>query len=86
MTKRYNNAIKITEIARNSWIILAAASGIIYWAAKHDSSLKDITKNEARIATLESRTAVLESGIGQMQSKINDIKDDLTLIKSAVIK
>ncbi|MDR1027082.1 MAG: hypothetical protein LBL46_01560 [Rickettsiales bacterium] len=86
MTKKIQAAMHISEIARNTWVVVAAAAGIVYWAAKQDSSLKDITKNEARIAALENRTTTLESGIGQLQLKINDIKEDLTLIKSAVIK
>jgi len=35
---------------------------------------------------LENRTTVLETGIGQLQLKIDGIKEDLTLIKTAVIK
>jgi hypothetical protein len=29
---------------------------------------------------------VLESGLGKLQMKIDDIKEDLSLIKSAVLK
>jgi hypothetical protein len=74
------------DLLRNSWFLLAFAGGVIYWVAKQDSSLSDIKKNESRITSLENRATILESGIGQLQLKIDGIKEDLTLIKSAVIK
>lgn len=74
------------ETLRNSWFLLAAATGIIYWAAKQDSSLGDLEKHEGRIAAIEMRVSGLESGLVQLQSKIDAIKEDLTLIKSAVLK
>jgi hypothetical protein len=71
---------------RSAWFVLAAAAGIIYWAAKHDSSLGDIKDNRNRIGTLENRIVVLESGLDKLQMKIDGIKEDLTMIKKAVIK
>lgn len=76
----------IIDVLRSSWFLIAFVGGVIYWAAKQDSSLGDIKKSEERITSLENRTTILESGIGQLQLKIDGIKEDLTLIKSAVIK
>jgi hypothetical protein len=71
---------------RGWWFLALFIGGLIYWAAKQDSSLADIKKSESRIISLENRTTILESGIGQLQLKIDAIKEDLTLIKTAVIK
>lgn len=76
----------IIDILRDSWFLLAFIAGIIYWVARQDSSLTEIERQEQRITALENRTTVLESGIGQLQLKIDGIKEDVTLIKSAVIK
>lgn len=74
------------DILRDSWFLLAFIAGIIYWVARQDSSLSVIERQDQRITSLENRTTILESGIGQLQLKIDGIKEDVTLIKSAVIK
>lgn len=85
MTKQ-NAMNDILEILRNSWFLIAFVAGVIYWVARQDSSLSELERQEQRITTLENRTTILESGIGQLQLKIDGIKEDVTLIKSAVIK
>lgn len=85
MTKQ-NTMTDILEILRNSWFLIAFVAGVIYWVARQDSSLSELERQEQRITTLENRTTILESGIGQLQLKIDGIKEDVTLIKSAVIK
>lgn len=85
MTKQ-NTMNDILEILRNSWFLIAFVAGIIYWVARQDSSLSELERQEQRITSLENRTTILESGIGQLQLKIDGIKEDVTLIKSAVIK
>ncbi len=85
MTKQ-NTMNDILEILRNSWFLIAFIAGIIYWVARQDSSLSELERQEQRITSLENRTTILESGIGQLQLKIDGIKEDVTLIKSAVIK
>ena len=57
-----------------------------YWVARQDFSLDDLARANDRINALENRTTILETGIGQLQMKIDGIKEDVTLIKSAVIK
>ena len=74
------------DILRNSWFLIAFIAGVIYWVARQDSSLTEIQRADTRITALENRTTVLETGIGQIQIKIDDIKEDLNLIKGAVIK
>ena len=76
----------IIEILRDSWFLIAFVAGMVYWVARQDSSLTEIERSEQRITSLENRTTILESGIGQLQLKIDGIKEDVTLIKSAVIK
>mgnify|MGYP003307737652 CR=1 FL=1 len=85
MTKQ-NTMNDILDILRNSWFLLAFVAGVIYWVARQDSSLSELERQEQRITSLENRTTILESGIGQLQLKIDGIKEDVTLIKSAVIK
>ena len=80
------NVINFLDILRNSWFLLAFAFGVIYWVARQDSSLNELDRANNRITALENRTTILESGIGQLQLKIDGIKEDVTLIKSAVIK
>ena len=80
------NIMGMLDILRDSWFLLAFIGGIIYWVARQDSSLSEIERQDQRITALENRTTVLESGIGQLQLKIDGIKEDVTLIKSAVIK
>lgn len=85
MTKQ-NTMNDILEILRNSWFLIAFVAGGIYWVARQDSSLSELERQEQRITSLENRTTILESGIGQLQLKIDGIKEDVTMIKSAVIK
>lgn len=74
------------EFLRNSWFLIVFIGGLIYWVARQDLSVVELERVDTRITSLENRTTVLETGIGQIQIKIDDIKEDLTLIKSAVIK
>ena len=80
------NFMNILDILRHGWFLLAAAFGVVYWVARQDSSLAELARADSRITALENRTTILESGIGQLQLKIDGIKEDVTLIKSAVIK
>lgn len=74
------------DFLRNSWFLIVFIGGLIYWAARQDLSVAEIENIDARITSLENRTTILETGIGQIQIKIDDIKEDLNLIKGAVIK
>ena len=85
MTKQHN-IFNLLDILRDSWFLIAFVAGMIYWVARQDSSLSEIEHMEQRITALENRTTILESGIGQLQLKIDGIKEDVTMIKSAVIK
>lgn len=76
----------ILETLRSSWFLLAFIGGVIWWAAQQSSAINEIKKSDSRITSLENRTTILESGIGALQLKIDGIKEDLSLIKSAVIK
>lgn len=76
----------IIDLLRSSWFLIAFIAGVIYWAARQDSSLADIERAEHRITALENRTTILETGIGQIQTKIDGIQQDITIIKTAVIK
>jgi len=80
------NFTNILEMLRNSWFLLAFAFGVVYWVARQDSSLNELERADSRITALENRTTILETGLGQLQLKIDGIKEDITLIKSAVIK
>lgn len=80
------NIMNLIDILRDSWFLLAFVAGLIYWVARQDSYVSEIERQDQRIISLENRTTMLESGIGQLQLKIDGIKEDLTLIKSAVIK
>ena len=80
------NIKNILELLHEGWFVLAFVFGIVYWIARQDSSLEELARQEQRITSLENRTTILESGIGQLQLKIDGIKEDVTLIKSAVIK
>ena len=80
------NFNKILETLHNGWFLLVFAVGVVYWVARQDSSLTELERADTRITALENRTTILESGIGQLQLKIDGIKEDVTLIKSAVIK
>ena len=83
---KQTNIINFLDVLRDSWFLLAFGFGVIYWVARQDSSLNELERQDQRITALENRTTILESGIGQFQLKIDGIKEDVTLIKSAVIK
>ena len=83
---KQKNLINFLDILRDSWFLIAFVSGVIYWVARQDSSLSELERQNQRLTSLENRTTILESGIGQLQLKIDGIKEDVTLIKSAVIK
>lgn len=76
----------IIDTLRDSWFLIAFIAGLIYWVARQDSSLSEIERADRRITALENRTTLLETGIGQLQIKLDGIKEDVALIKTAVIK
>ncbi|MBP3397949.1 MAG: hypothetical protein J6K82_03395 [Alphaproteobacteria bacterium] len=76
----------ILEFLRTSWFLIAFIGGLIYWVARQDLSVAELERIDGRVTVLENRTTILETGIGQIQIKIDDIKEDLNLIKGAVIK
>ncbi len=76
----------VLDFLRDSWFLIAFIAGVIYWAAKQDASLSEFERSEHRITALENRTTILETGIGQLQIKLDGIKEDVSLIKTAVIK
>ena len=76
----------LIDFLRDSWFLIVFIAGLIYWAARQDFSVAELERVDARITSLENRTTILETGIGQIQIKIDDIKEDLNLIKGAVIK
>lgn len=76
----------LLDFLRNSWFLIIFIGGLVYWAARQDLSVAEHETFDSRITSLENRTTILETGIGQIQIKIDDIKEDLTLIKGAVIK
>ncbi|MBO4480654.1 MAG: hypothetical protein J5742_03470 [Alphaproteobacteria bacterium] len=84
--QKHNGISGIIETLRNSWFLIAFIAGLIYWVARQDNALIELDRLTVRMTTLENRTTVLETGIGQLQLKIDAIKEDLTLIKTAVIK
>lgn len=84
--QKHNNIIGIIDTLRSSWFLLAFIGGLIYWVARQDNALVELDRLTVRMTTLENRTTILETGIGQLQLKIDGIKEDLTLIKTAVIK
>ncbi len=74
------------DFLRNSWFLIMFIGTIVWWAAHQDSSMLEIQKNEARITTIENRINVLENGIARLQVKIDSLKDDIVIIKQAVMK
>ena len=76
----------VIDFLRDSWFLIVFIAGLIYWVARQDFSMAELERVDARIISLENRTTILETGIGQIQIKIDDIKEDLNLIKGAVIK
>ena len=83
---KQQNFFSLLDVLRDSWFLIVFIAGIIYWVARQDSYVSEIERQDQRIVSLENRTTILESGIGQLQLKIDGIKEDVTLIKSAVIK
>ncbi len=81
-----NQPNSIIESIRGGWFLIVFIGGAVWWVAQQASAIDEIKKSDNRITSLENRTTILESGIGQLQLKIDGIKEDLTLIKSAVIK
>ena len=75
----------VIDFLRDSWFLIVFIAGLIYWVARQDFSMAELERVDARIISLENRTTILETGIGQIQIKIDDIKEDLNLIKGAVI-
>ncbi len=84
--KQENPVMTIIDGLQSSWFLIIFVGSVIYWAARQESALGYIQKDDARITALENRTTVLESGIAYMKTNIDLIKEDLTLIKTAVIK
>ena len=85
MTER-NSALSLLDFLRDSWFLIAFIGGLIYWVARQDYSVSELERVDTRITSLENRTTMLETGIGQIKIKIDDIKEDINLIKGAVIK
>ena len=84
--QKHNGLSNIIETLRSGWFLIAFIAGMIYWVARQDNALVELDRLTVRMTTLENRTTVLETGIGQVQLKIDGIKEDVTLIKTAVIK
>lgn len=76
----------IIDVLRDSWFLIAFIAGMIYWVARQDSSLAELERADHRITALENRATILETGIGQLQIKLDGIKEDVALIKTAVIE
>ena len=81
-----NKKISVLEHARNMWFVLLILSGIIYWAARHDVAILQISENRTRIQIMESRIYTLESGLDKIRVQMDNIREDLSLIKAAVIR
>ena len=86
MSNKQNTILNIVDTLRGGWFLIVFIAGMVYWVARQDFSLDDLARANERITALENRTTILETGIGQLQMKIDGIKEDVTLIKSAVIK
>ena len=86
MSNKQNTLSNLVDALRSGWFLIAFIAGMVYWVARQDFSLDDLARANERITALENRTTILETGIGQLQMKIDGIKEDVTLIKSAVIK
>ncbi len=86
MSNKQNSLMNLIDTLRSGWFLIAFIAGMVYWVARQDFSLDDLARANERITALENRTTILETGIGQLQMKIDGIKEDVTLIKSAVIK
>ena len=86
MATQTGAAMGIVDFLRNSWFLIAFIAGMIYWVARQDSSLAELERADHRLTALENRTTILETGIGQLQIKIDTIREDVALIKTAVIQ
>ncbi len=86
MSNKQNTLYNLVDTLRGGWFLIAFIAGMVYWVARQDFSLDDLARANERITSLENRTTILETGIGQLQMKIDGIKEDVVLIKSAVIK
>ena len=86
MPNKQNTLSNLVDTLRSGWFLIAFIAGMVYWVARQDFSLDDLARANERITALENRTTILETGIGQLQLKIDGIKEDVTMIKSAVIK
>ncbi|MBO8425661.1 MAG: hypothetical protein IAC69_04260 [Proteobacteria bacterium] len=86
ITQPGSGAMGILDFLRNSWFLIAFIAGMIYWVARQDSSLAELDRADHRLTALENRTTILETGIGQLQIKIDTIREDVALIKTAVIQ
>ena len=75
----------LLDTLRNSWFLIVFVGTAVYWVAKHDLSISEVQKIEARTTALENRVASLESGIGRMKLKLDMISQDLSIIKTAVM-
>ena len=84
--QKHNGLANIIDTLRSGWFLIAFIAGMIYWVARQDNALVELDRLTVRMTTLENRTTVLETGIGQLQLKIDGLKEDVTLIKTAVIK
>ena len=84
--QKHNGLANIIDTLRSGWFLIAFIAGMIYWVARQDNALVELDRLTVRMTTLENRTTVLETGLGQLQLKIDGIKEDVTLIKTAVIK
>lgn len=86
MTQQSNSVMGLLDFLRNSWFLIAFIAGMIYWVARQDSSLAELDRADHRLTALENRTTILETGIGQLQIKIDTIREDVAMIKTAVIQ
>lgn len=86
MPNKQNTLQNLVDTLRGGWFLIAFIAGMVYWVARQDFSLDNLARANERITMLENRTTILETGIGQLQMKIDGIKEDVTMIKSAVIK
>ncbi len=85
-TQTGSTAMGVLDFLRNSWFLIAFIAGMIYWVARQDSSLAELDRADHRLTALENRTTILETGIGQLQIKIDTIREDVAMIKTAVIQ
>ena len=86
MSNKQNSLMNLIDTLRSGWFLIAFIAGMVYWVARQDFSHDDLARANERITALENRTTILDTGIGQLHMKIDGIKEDVTLIKSAVIK